>query len=78
MATPFSISRSRFAGLTPEDLQKEIQAHTGNETETDSIIRSMDRFGEDDSIRSFEITPKPRRQSMRLGPDSTWTVRAVR
>lgn len=78
MPISFSISRSRRTDLSQGDLQREIQRHTGNVSETDSIMRSMDRFGPDDTIHSYEMIPRPRQRTVRAGPDSTWTVRALR
>ena len=78
MPNPFTLSRSRCDALSQDELQKEIQAHTGNDSETDSILRSLERFGQDASIRSYEIIPRPRQRTASGGPDSTWTVRALR
>lgn len=78
MSTSFSISRSRFFGLSDRDRHQEIQSHTGSPSETDSILRSMARFGDDATIRFYEMIPQPRRGARRSDPSSTWTVRAVR
>lgn len=78
MSTSFSIPGSRCSVLSDPDLQKEIRAHTGNDSETDSILRSLERFGHDGTIRFYEMIPQPLRRAQRWGPNSTWTVRAVR
>lgn len=80
MATSFSISRSRCLDLSVPTLRAEIQSHTGSDTETSSILRSLERFGEDPSIRYYEVTPKAlRRPEHGHGSSrSAWTVRAMR
>ena len=78
MATSFSISRSRAAGLSDGDLQREIHSYTGSESETDSILRSMGRFGDDETIRSYEMIPRAKRPGQGTVPSSAWTVRALR
>ncbi len=78
MATSFSIPRSRCTALSDPDLRAEIQSHTGNESDTSSILRSMGRFGEDLSILFYEVTPKSGRRTFHVSSTSTWTVSAVR
>ena len=76
MAQPFQISRSRCSVLSDPSLRREIQAHTESEAETSSILRSIGRFGNDLSIRYYELTPVVRRRPQ--GASSSWTVRAMR
>lgn len=78
MPTSFSITRSRLSVLSDPTLRDEIQTHTGNAAETSSILRSLDRFGQDPSIRYYEVTPTPSRRTYRPTSAFTWTVRAVR
>lgn len=77
MAQPFQIPRSRCALLSDPALRQEIQSHTGNEAETSSILRSIERFGNDLSIRCYELTPTPRRTHHHPA-SASWSVRAVR
>ena len=78
MPNPFSIARARFSTVSDSTLREEIDYHTGNDAETSSILRSLRRFGEDLSIRYFEVTPTPSRRTRQLRPTFTWSIRAVR
>ena len=78
MPSSFSIARTRFSNLSDSTLREEIGYHTGNDAETSSILRSLSRFGEDLSIRYFEVMPTPSRRTRQLTPTFTWSVRAVR
>jgi len=78
VATSFSIARSRCSDLAEPHLRNEIHSHTGSEAETSSILRSMERFGQDKSIRYYEMTPTPARRVYHTVPTFTWSVRAVR
>lgn len=79
MAQPFNILRSHCSLLTDPALREQVQAHTSDDGQTDSILRSIGRFGDDLSIRSFEMTPVARRSSYhRTSASASWTVRAVR
>jgi hypothetical protein len=78
MPSSFSIARTRFSNLSDSTLREEIGGHTLNDEDTSSILRSLRRFGEDLSIRYFEITPSPRRRTRHRTPEFTWSVRAVR
>jgi len=75
---PFSITRSRCSVLSDPTLRDEIHTHTGNDAETSSILRSLDRFGQDLSVRYYEVTPTPSRRTYHPTSAFTWTVRAVR
>ena len=77
MTQPFNLPRSRCSLLSDPALRREIQSHTGNETETSSILRSIERFGDDLSIRYYEMTPTARRAHFHSA-SASWTVRAVR
>lgn len=78
MPTSFSITRPHGPVLSDARLRDEIHAHTGSDTETSSILRSLDRFGQDLSIRYYEMTPTPARRTYRPTSAFAWTVRAVR
>lgn len=78
MATSFSIARSDCSTLPAATLRAEIQSHTGNDAETSSILRSLERFGDDTSIRYYEVTPTEGRRVYYAASASVWTVRAVR
>ena len=77
MTQPFNLPRSRCSLLSDPALRREIQSHTGNETETSSILRSIERFGNDLSIRYYEMTPTARRAHSQ-SVSASWSVRAVR
>lgn len=76
-ARPFNLARTRCALLTDPGLREEIQAHTDNEAETESILRSIRRFGDDFSILQYEIAPVIRPNHVRV-VSGAWVVRAVR
>jgi hypothetical protein len=74
----FIISRSVYSASSADQLQQEIQAQTGNASATESILRSMERFGQDDSIRRYEINQQVRVRGRHGMAQGAWTVRAVR
>lgn len=74
---PFNIQRSRCAVLTDPELRAEIFSHTRSEAETTSILRSIGRFGDDPSVRYYELTPVTGRSRHRFA-SAAWTVSAVR
>jgi hypothetical protein len=78
MADPFSISSTRFPDSADAAMHDEIRAHTDTDAEASSIVRCIERFGADPSIRHFEITPT--RKASRFGGRSStaWNVRAIR
>lgn len=78
MPYAFTISRSRLSSLSALEIRSEINRHTGSDTETSSILRSIERFGGDATISRYEVDPKPGRGT-RLGRARVaWTVRAQR
>ena len=77
MASSFSIHPSQFSSTSDTAFRDEVRAHTGCEAEADSILRSIQRLGDDPSIWRYEMTPsKGRAYSPASG--SSWSVRAVR
>ena len=78
MSHPFTIARSRCSALSDPALLEEIRRHTETDGEASSILRSLERFGGDGSIRYFEMTPKQSRRSHGQHPVVAWSVTAVR
>lgn len=78
MPTPFSIRGSRCTLPFSPTLRETIRSRTESEEETSSILRSIERFGADDSVWTYEMTPKPPRGSRHDVRAVTWSVRAVR
>lgn len=78
MSHPFTIARSRCSVLSDPALLEEIRRHTETDGEASSILRSLERFGGDGSIRYFEMTPKQGRRNQGQHPVVAWSVTAVR
>lgn len=78
MPSPFTIPRSRCSIVSDPGLRAEIRAQTGSDDATSSVLRSLERFGGDISIRYFEVTPKAAHRAIRGRPAVAWSVRAVR
>lgn len=78
MPNSFSLLRSRCAVISDPGLREEILAHTGSAEATSSILRSIERFGGDASIQTYEVTPKRRIHARRAPMAVAWSVRAVR
>jgi hypothetical protein len=78
MASSFSIPGSRISSASGTALLDELRAHTGNDEEAESILRSIERLGEDPTIRHYEMTPITSPRSYRGASAVAWSVRAVR
>lgn len=78
MPETFTISNSRLHAASDVDIRLEINGHTCNERETSSILRSIERFGDDASISRYEIEPRPARSTRKVAAGVSWTVRALR
>jgi hypothetical protein len=78
MASSFSIVRYLGWSLTAEELHKQVRAHTECDDEVASILRSIERLGDDESIRRYEMTPTRRRAYSGPVTRTGWSVRAVR
>ena len=78
MHNAFSLAGSRCQTLPDPTLTAEIRAQTGSDSETASILRCIERFSGDGSIRYYEITPQPARRTYHSAPSLAWTVTAVR
>jgi hypothetical protein len=76
--TTFSLARSRCSVLSDPALRDEIRTHTGSDSETSSILRSLGRFGHDATVRYYELTPTPSRRTYQPTAAFAWTVKAVR
>lgn len=78
MTDTFSLKATRCAATGDETLRTEITEHTGSDSETSGILRSIERFGGDDSIERFEISRAQRGRYAARTQASSWVVRAVR
>ena len=78
MPRSFLLIPSRLRIDRAESRRAFILENTGSETATDSIVRSMERYGSDPSIRQFEIAPVKNPLGARPSKEMSWTVRAVR
>lgn len=78
MASPFSIHRSHFSTMNGSAQHDEVRAHTESDEEAQSILRSIERLGNDPSIWRFEMTPANRPSYQRATRTTAWSVRAVR
>jgi len=78
MGRSFAMTRDEVVGTDPDTLRAAIVTAVGSEAGVDSIMRSLERIGGDDAIRSFEVTEM--RSGSRLGGATTagWRVRADR
>jgi hypothetical protein len=74
----FSISRTAYSGSTRDALHEEIQSRTGDVSATLSIMRSMERFGSDESILHYEMVPHRSSRGRHRTAQTEWTVRAPR
>ena len=74
----FSLYPARMRPESHEAIRSFVRERTDSEAETDSITRSIERYGVDGSIEYFEITPAPNRLGLRTSRAAAWTVRAVR
>lgn len=78
MSESFTIARARCSDLTDASLRDEIRRHTGTDEEVTSILRCLERFGYDASVRHYELNAKPSHRSHRGASSVTWNVTAVR
>jgi hypothetical protein len=78
MTNAFSLSASQCAAAKHAALRTEITEHTGNDIETAGILRSIERFGGDNSIERFEISRSERGRYASRSNTAGWIVRAVR
>jgi hypothetical protein len=78
MAESFTIKPAAVEAADRTSLRAELMSATGCETETDSILRSLERMGTDPSIEFFEIIPVTGRRAHGGPATRTWRVRADR
>lgn len=78
MGCSFAMTRNEVVGTDPSVLRAAIVTAVGGEAGVDSIVRSLQRIGGDEDIRSFEVTEM--RSGSRHGGATTasWRVRADR
>ena len=77
MSESFTLSRSRCVAADPS-LREELRTRTGSDQAVSGILRSIDRFGGDDSIVGFEISKRSSGRPQRGAKSVAWGVRAVR
>lgn len=78
MPHTFTISNSLLHSASAVEIRQEINGHTSSDSETSSILRSIERFGDDATISRYEIEPRPARAFRKATPAVSWTVRALR
>lgn len=78
MTDSFSLSASQCAETHDASLRTEITEHTGSDSETQGILRSIERFGSDASIERYEISRSARGRYAPKTQTASWIVRAVR
>jgi len=78
MANAFSICPRDFTPTGTLALRDYVAGQTGSDVETESILRSLERYGSDSSVRYFDVTPAEVRLGLRTLRAASWNVRAVR
>lgn len=78
MMRSFTLRSPDLVAADGNSVLDEVLRHTGSEVEAHSILRSVERFGGDSSIRYFEVTPKTVQRTHRGAAPVSWTVTAVR
>jgi len=78
MTEEFSLSARQCAQASDASLRTEITDHTGSDTETSRILRSIERFGDDASIERYDITRSRGGRYASRTQTAGWIVRAVR
>ena len=76
--TAFSVHPRDFAAGDSTTLRTLVADRTRSDLETESILRSIERYGTDSSIRYFEVSPTEGRLGVRTTRTTAWNVRAVR
>jgi hypothetical protein len=78
MTASFSLSPKQCSKPSDPSLRTEINGYTGNDIATSGIIRSIERFGDDESIERYEISLSERGRYAPKTQMAGWIVRAVR
>jgi hypothetical protein len=79
MSSSFSIECSQFsAAKATDELREEIRSQTGSDEAVASILRCIERFGQDPSIEGYEVTPTTKQRTYGGARLVAWSVRAVR
>jgi hypothetical protein len=74
----FIITRAEILAADADALKASIVVATGSESGADSILRSIERMGTDDSIEHFEMTEITGSRRYGGAAPAGWRVRADR
>lgn len=74
----FTLPREYVADTDPQSLMQDVAGQTGCQEAAESILRSLERLGADDSIQHYEMRPTVIRRAYRGASPVIWSVRAVR
>lgn len=74
----FALTRAQVVDSDAATLRASIVAEMGSEVGADSIMRSLERMGTDDSIEFFEVTEVAGSRKVAGAPAAGWRVRADR
>ena len=74
----FSIHPRDFSAGNTAAIRELVADRTRSDLETESIMRSIERYGLDSSIRYFEVSPSEGRLGARTVRHTAWAVRAER
>lgn len=78
MRQSFTLLRAHVVNTDSSALMQEVTDHTESGDAAESILRSLERLGSDDSIRHYEITSTTIQRTHRRAAPTVWSVRAVR
>jgi hypothetical protein len=78
MKKSFTITREELEAADGSGLKATVLGFTGNEVEAASILRSLERYGQDASIDFFEMTQTQGRRLPGGAYTHSWRVRADR
>jgi hypothetical protein len=76
--TSFALTRAQVVDSDAATLKASIVAETGSELGAESIMRSLERMGTDESIEFFEVTEVAGSRRVGGAPSAGWRVRADR
>lgn len=76
MKKTFTIRREELADTA--SLMTDIIEATGSELEAESVLRSLERLGNDEGIEYYEVSQVPGRRVNGDAPRNAWRVRADR
>lgn len=78
MKTTFTMTREQVVASDAATLRASIVAATGSESGAESIMRSLERMGTDESIEYFEMTEVTGTRRFGGAAPAGWRVRADR